>query len=121
MPRGTVILPAYYIHGSLKPAGFPKVNGFNNELLLKPDSANKRTVTIVEQERYLIFRPGKKYQLYYWDNDWKSVGTQTAADNAKELVFENVPKNALLLLIPEYSEGKERPFIITDDNKRYWW
>lgn len=121
MPKGTAILPAYYINGALKPAAFPKVNGFNNELLLKPDISNKRNVKIQEQERYLIFRPGKKYELYYWDDDWVLAGEQTASDNCKELVFDNVPGNALMLLIPEYSEGRERPFIITADNKRYWW
>jgi len=29
--------------------------------------------------------------------------------------------NALLRLIPEYSEQKERPFIILADGTRYWW
>jgi hypothetical protein len=48
------------------------------------------------------------------------VGERTAVDGVQSLVFENVPKNALLLLIPEYSQGKERPFIITDNQERIW-
>ena len=85
MPKGTAFLPAHYVNGSLRPAWFPKVNGFNNELLLKPDTSIKRNIEIEEQERYLIFRPGKKHELYYWDNDWVLAGEQTAPDNTKEL------------------------------------
>jgi hypothetical protein len=32
-----------------------------------------------------------------------------------------VPANALLLLIPEYSQRKERPFIMLDNGERVWW
>jgi len=121
MPRGTVVMPARYENGMLLPVGHPKVNGFNHELLLEPDTLRKRTIEIHEQESYLIFRPGKRYELFYWDIEWRSLGEKTAPENGRVLQFKDVPRNALLLLVPEYSERKERPFMITDDGTRHWW
>jgi len=121
MPRGTVVMPARYENGMLVPVGYPKVNGFNHELLLEPDTLRKRTIEIHEQERYLIFRPEKRYELFYWDTEWQSLGELTAPENERVLQFKDVPRNALLLLLPEYSERKERPFMITDDGTRHWW
>lgn len=46
---------------------------------------------------------------------------QTATMESSVLLFSKVPQNALMLLIPEYSEGKERPFIIMNDGTRHWW
>ena len=121
MPDGTVILPMYYQRKRLVPAGYPFANGYNKKLLLKPDTIRKRNVTIEEQDRYLKFRPGKKYRLYYWDKNWKLIAEKTASVSSVRLTFDQVPLNALLRLVPEYSEGKERPFIISKDGTRYWW
>lgn len=121
LAKGVVYLPCYYENDALIPAGYPKVLGFNNELVLKPDVNQKRTVTIREQEKYLKFRPGKQYDLYYWDNEWKLFATQTADEISTELKFENAPGSCLFRLIPEYSQGKERPFIILDEGTRIWY
>jgi hypothetical protein len=120
MAKGVVYLPAHYIDNAIIPVGFPMVEGYHHEMLLAPDTINKRTITINEQERYLIFRPGKSYKLYYWDNTWKLAGIKTAEKDAHTMLFENVPTNALFRLIPEYSRGLERPFIIAEDGKRAW-
>lgn len=121
MPKGIVILPVYYEKGRMKQAGHPLVNGYNHQLQLIPDTIHKRTVEIKQQDGYLIFRPNKKYELFYWDQRWKSLGVQVADEGETSLFFENVPGNVLFRLIPEYSVGKERPFIIMQDGKRYWW
>jgi hypothetical protein len=121
MCKGAVFLPAYYINGKLQPAGFPVAVGYNNQLVLAPDMLNKRKVNIEQQDKYLIFRHGKRYKLYYWNNAWKLVGEQKAEADTKALVFENVPRNSLLLLVPEYTQRKERPFIIMDNGERLWW
>ncbi|PCH66654.1 MAG: hypothetical protein COC06_12430 [Bacteroidales bacterium] len=121
IPDGTVILPMYYQKRILVPAGFPFVNGYNHKLLLKPDTLNRRNITIEEQDHYLKFRPGKKYRLYYWSTKWSLLEEKTTGDNPTKLVFKDTPRNALLLLVPEYSERKERPFIITGNGQRYWW
>lgn len=120
MSKGAIYMPMFFVNKKLLPAGWPVAAGYNNTLVLKPDTINRRTVHIAEQAKYLAFRTGKKYTLYYWNNRWVKVDIKTADTSMKELVFDNVPSNALMLLIPEYSEHKERPFIITDDNKRLW-
>lgn len=118
--KGAVFLPAYFIDGKIQAAAYPIASGYQNQLTLKPDLVNTRNVTIEEQDKYLKFRLDKKYTLYYWNNNWISIGEKTAVEGNSALVFEKVPKNALLLLIPEYSQGKERPFIITDNQERIW-
>jgi hypothetical protein len=121
MCKGAVFLPIYYINGNIEAAGYPIVVGYNNELVLEPDTINKRTITINEEDKYLFFRPDKNYQLFYWDTDWKLIEEKKAIKDMHSMQFDNVPKNCLLRLVPEYSQGKERPFIITEEGKRYWW
>ncbi|WP_159523837.1 transglutaminase domain-containing protein [Sunxiuqinia indica] len=121
MSDGTVILPMYYRKKRLVPAGYPFANGYNRKLLLKPDTMGNRSIIIEEQDRYLKFRPGKKYCLYYWDTKWKLIAEKTASVSTPRLTFDEVPLHALLRLVPEYSQGKERPFIITEDGTRFWW
>ena len=129
MSCGAVYLPMCYIDGKEIPAAAP--------CLLRPDGVTQelqehkmrlRTVRIEEQKGYLIFRPGKKYTLYYWDSSmgkWQATETRTAEQphngHIHPLVFNRVPSNALLILIPEYSQRKERPFTIDDTGKREWW
>jgi len=120
MAKGAVYLPAYFSNGELVPAGYPKGLGYSGEVELKPDLENKKTIPIQEQDRYLKFRADKSYSLYYWDYEWKLIAQKKATSETHELTFEEVPSNALLILIPEYSQGKERPFMIKD-GKRYWW
>lgn len=120
MCKGAVYLPVYYINGRAGTAGWPVVNGEQGNLVLQPDMEKKRTVHIKEQAGYLAFRPGKRYRLMYWNNAWLKVGEQVPNDHTTELVFENIPSNALLLLVPEYTEHKERPFMIDDNGNRSW-
>ena len=57
----------------------------------------------------------------YWDNTWKLLEVRTTGFGTHALTFNNVPRNALFLLIPEYSQGKERPFTINENGEREWW
>src|SRR5690606_3295143 len=72
-PSGNVCIPAHFRDGKLVPVGYPTVHGFNNELLRRPDTVHTRTIEIHEQDRYLIFRPGKRYELFYWDTQGRLV------------------------------------------------
>jgi hypothetical protein len=122
MCKGAVFLPMSYENRKMKPVGWPIAVDYNNtRLLLKPDTSNLRSVSIYEQDKYLVFRPGKKYKLLFWNNKWTPIGEVIADANQKALVFAQVPRNALLLLIPEYSQRKERPFTISDSGERTWW
>lgn len=121
MARGTVILPMIYENSEFIPAGYPMLNAYHHQILLAPDYAHRRKVVIEEMDRYLRFRSRKEYELFYWDTDWVSAGKVVTDVDTKELVFDHVPMNVLLRLVPEYSEGKERPFIVLADGTRYWW
>lgn len=121
IPRGVVVLPMIYKENKLIPIGYPIVNGYNHQLHLVPDLSHTSTIKIEEQDYYLRFRPEKKYELFYWDNAWISSGTVVTTKDADYLQFNHVPQNVLMLLIPEYSEQKERPFIVMPDGIRYWW
>lgn len=120
MPKGAVYLPAYYIDGKITPAGYPVLQGYNHKTVLEPNTARKKMVVIKEQQNYILFRPNKRYRLFYWQNAWKLVGERLTAINTHEIVFNDVPENALLLLAPEYSKGKERPFIVINDGEIKW-
>jgi hypothetical protein len=120
MTRGAVYLPMYYLKGKLIPAGWPIAAGYNNSIVLQPDTIHTHTIHIKEQNPYLIFRTGKRYDLYWWGGKWKKAGTRIPNADTKEFEFPDVPMNALLLLVPEYSQRKERPFIITENGERLW-
>jgi len=61
---------------------------------------------------------GDLYELFYWDNEWQSLGQQAGVD--KVLVYENVPSNSLLLL-RNYTEGKEERIFTYENGKQVWW
>jgi hypothetical protein len=62
---------------------------------------------------------GEQYELFYWNNEWKSLGKQTGnIDN--NLVYDNVPYNSLLR-IHNHTIGKEhRPFIIENGKQVFY-
>ena len=40
--------------------------------------------------------PNSYYELFYWENEWKSLEVQKGGK--RDLVFQNIPRNALLRL-----------------------
>jgi len=62
--------------------------------------------------------PGDTYELLYWDNEWKSLGVSRAME--QKLVYNNVPKNALLWLRDKTRGKEERPFTY-ENGTQIWW
>lgn len=62
--------------------------------------------------------PGDLYELFYWDDEWRSLGQKYATDYT--LVFEHVPMHALLWLRDLTRGHEERPFTY-DDDRQVWW
>lgn len=118
--KETVIIPQYYINGKLIPAGAPVVTGEKESKILIPNLNQTREVIIAEKEKYLKFKLGITYKLFYWCNGWKPLGSQIVNSPITEMKFEKVPKNALLLFLASDSKGLERPFIMNDDGNRTW-
>jgi hypothetical protein len=120
MSVGCPYLPAFYKNGDLVPAGYPIiVRDDGSKMILEPDEVNVRKIIIKEEDKYLVFRPDNNYQLFYWKDGWLLVDEKVAS--GRELYFDKVPANSLLLLVPEYSQGKERPFTIDEKGQRSWW
>jgi hypothetical protein len=118
---GAVYIPLVYENGKINPAGNPiLIRSDKSVKEFIPDYNRNITVTIPESTKYIIYRTGKKYTLFYWDGKWIRTTTKKA-DETKKLSFDNIPANTLYLLIPEYSERKERIFSISDNGEIERW
>lgn len=62
--------------------------------------------------------PGKEYELFYWNGDWKPVGKATAGDSG--VAFADVPSGALYWLRASGSDKGERVFMMQDGNQVWW-
>ena len=67
-----------------------------------------------------FIRGGEEYELCYWDGRWVSLGRQTGDRWSQELVFDNVPDNALLLL-HNLTRGKEERIFTYEEGWQIWW
>lgn len=56
------------------------------------------------------------FELFYWDNGWKSLGKKKGTGNF--LLFDNVPEGALYMLknCRWKKDGGERIFIYRDNH-----
>ena len=120
MSKGALYLPMKYTNKKLYPVGYPMAVGYKHKQLLQPDTLHRHTVVLKEQEKYLKFHPAKKYKLYCWMNNWVKMGEQIASDTTTQMSFDGIPRNSLLLMFPEDTKHKERPFIVTDSGERVW-
>jgi hypothetical protein len=105
------------------------VNAFDNNVLTytKTDvwyGADLGSDATVNRIRYIprtdannIFA-GHTYQLLYYDGEWKSVEVQEAAN--EEIVFHQVPSNAVYWL-RNLNEGNEERVFIYKKGKIYWY
>ncbi|WP_455966668.1 hypothetical protein [Bacteroides fluxus] len=61
---------------------------------------------------------GNEYELFYYDMKWISLGKQKATEY--QLIYDNVPVNALLLL-KNYTNGDEERIFSYDADRQVWW
>jgi len=62
---------------------------------------------------------GEKYELFYWNNRWISLGEQVG-DTKQYLEYENVPSNALFWL-RNLTKGREERIFTYENEKQVWW
>jgi len=68
-----------------------------------------------------FIREGEKYELCFWDKDgWVSLGFKIGSRETQELVYDNVPENALLIL-HNHTKGKEERIFTYENDKQIWW
>lgn len=76
-------------------------------------------IKFIARTDYNIVVPGDKYELFYWDEKWVSLGKQTAY--SYKLKYENVPTNALFWLRNLEHGNEERIFTIDAKGEQVWW
>ena len=133
MGRNIAYLAAYYVDGELVPAAPPFIltkEGIIESLKGIDDPAEVITIEIsvtrpetpdadTRRDHPVIHvKPGKSYELFCWDGEWRSMGKKRAQDKA--IFFESVPRGRLLWLVEEGSRRLERIFTI-EDGKQAWW
>lgn len=62
--------------------------------------------------------PGDEYELFYWDDIWKSLGKKFAEKHW--LTYDSVPENTLLLL-HNHTRGKEERIFTYENGCQVWW
>ena len=62
--------------------------------------------------------PTDCYELFYWNDCWVSLGKRVPIDDA--IIYENVPKGALLWLRDLTKGREERPFTY-ENGRQIWW
>jgi hypothetical protein len=124
-------LLALYIKKKIKPFGTPfilhKDEGIeelkadvNHKISIEVASTTRRKqLTSTDGIARSFLKNGKEYELFYWNDDWKSIDKKTATD--KPLTFDNIPSNALYRLVEKDSDKEERPFTIDKNGIQVFW
>lgn len=81
----------------------------------KPFSIDK--VKFLFRNNFNIVEQGDRYELFYFDYGWKSLGKQQAKDNY--LIYKNVPDSALFT-IKNYTRGREERIFFYRWEKQHW-
>jgi len=130
MGSNIMYLPALYLNEEIVPYGppilledrwgmkeFSKKNSENVTANICYTTARTLQVSTDGVRKARIDRD-KKYELFYWDDEWKSLGRSSVMN--KSLDFNNVPAGCLYWLKADGSDEEERIFTI-ENGKQVWW
>ncbi|MCC8088683.1 MAG: hypothetical protein LIO79_05400 [Rikenellaceae bacterium] len=81
----------------------------------KPENITKIIYTPITDDNFI--NKGHKYELFYFDEDWISLGEYIPDNN---FITTNVPTNSLLLLRNK-TIGKEERIFTIENCKQVWW
>jgi hypothetical protein len=92
----------------------------NQALWVGIDLGKRQKITQVaycpRNDKNEVYR-GNRYELFYWDKQWRSLGVKTAQDTFVH--FGNIPSKALLRL-KNLNEGKEERIFTVLNNQIQW-
>lgn len=126
--KGIAYLPVVHERGILKPFAAPVILYEGGEVRsLRPILSDTESVTLhrkypkynkiasdVHDSNEVI--PGDDYELFYWNDEWCSLGRKTAGHDT--LVYVEVPKNALLWL-HNHTQGRKSGFLRMKTESRF--
>lgn len=81
------------------------------------ESKSLSEIVYTPRNRDNYIRPGDLYELFYFQKGWKSLGAKMA--DSDSLLYERVPKGAILLLA-NYSRGSQERIFIYDRGMQVW-
>lgn len=129
--RHVAYLPAYYSDDAVTPAAPPfLLDEAGTVRLLDDNDGPPQPVALqatnpgmIDQdtraERAVLgLEAGRSYELFAWQDGWRSLGTRTAGD--EPLHFENVPAGRLYWLVAEGSRRLERIFTTENGQQVFW-
>ncbi|HOP08338.1 MAG TPA: transglutaminase-like domain-containing protein [candidate division Zixibacteria bacterium] len=126
-----ILLPVLYLNEEVVPAGPPLVPHSAGIDMFIADTDSLTTVTLknITERSWVASTRGAEekpledsveYELFYWQDDWQPLGTQTAYEGRVQ--FDNVPEGALLWLRKKESDKSERIFTIDrTTGRQVWW
>jgi len=85
---------------------------------ISKDTFYHRMEAVMSDKKRSIPINGESYKLFYWDNEWVLVEEKKKIPNS-DLIFNDVPVNAIYRLLSSNSNGKERVF--SYNKKQIWW
>jgi hypothetical protein len=134
MGRDIAYLPAYYVGKELRPAAAPFILDEQAHIHpLRADPDRVLTIEVIPSTPatpatsdagapaggpVIAVKPGGVYELFVWDDGWRSLGTRTGGE--EPVAFESVPAGALYWLVEEGSRRLERIFTIEDGVQKRW-
>jgi hypothetical protein len=130
MAKNVALLVGLYIDGEIKPLGDPFLirDDCSVQALEAAQGATTRleltttTARVLEVSTDGVSKkpptPGTEYELFYWQDGWKSLGKTTAGSDP--LLFDKIPTGCLYWLVATGSDKDERIFTI-EDGKQVWW
>ena len=129
--RDIVYLPAYYADEKIHPAAPAFLILPNGSLRpLQGNLTGNETVTISttkpeitdDDTRLRIatrsVEPGKTYELFVWNDEWKSLGQQTGGQTP--IQYESLNQDRLYWLKEKEGRNLERVFTI-ENGQQVWW
>jgi len=84
--------------------------------LLYPELISK--IKYLPRNNFNEIEAGNKYELFYYNYGWQSLGAQIAVNQYLE--YDGVPENSLLLL-KNLTQGKEERIFTYEKGKQIWW
>lgn len=100
------------VNTNMQFSSFSKINEMS---MKRPMKVKKIRVAPTNAENHIVV--GNRYQLFYWDNGWKSAGSKIARYNF--LQFDNVPQNGLYWLRNLTEGNEELPFFYRDGKQLF--
>lgn len=109
-------LPVVWEEDKIRSIGNPFIINGNSKIeFLKQDKYEKTTLKYLSPEEKI--NPQKFNQLYYWDNEWKSIDSKINKDGSLKAL---VPKNTIFLISNGDRLYDERIFIIKEGKQIFY-